>query len=440
MLPDPSAEEAVTHPSAGPVPLDLLPDGAGVDSTGRLSIAGADVLDLCTEYGTPLFIYDEAHVRRRCQDAVHAFGDGVAYASKAFLCKAMARLAHEEGMCIDVSTAGELHTALAAGVPGERLVLHGNNKSDPELARALDVGVGRIVVDSFDELERLERLSDEKATRPAVLVRVTPGVEAHTHHYVMTGQEDSKFGFGLASGEAEKAAARILGRSNGPELVGIHAHIGSQIFALDSFQKAIERLGDLFSSLDIRELCIGGGLGVAYVEGEPSPSIAEWSSIVRSAAQAAGIPPHTRITAEPGRAIVASAAITCYTVGTIKEVPGIRTYVSVDGGMSDNPRPVLYGSGYEAFLPVRTTAPRQLVATIVGKHCESGDVIVHDATLPADLEVGDILATPVTGAYGHSMASTYNKVGRPPVVFVRDGRARLVVRRESLDDLLALDL
>ncbi|MDQ6614554.1 MAG: diaminopimelate decarboxylase, partial [Actinomycetota bacterium] len=407
-----------------------------------LSVGGVDLLDLCQQVGTPVFVYDELHLRRRCRQAVEAFGDGVAYASKAFFCLAMAGLAHEEGMCIDVSTGGELHVALRAGVPADRLVLHGNNKSDRELGTALGAGVGRIVVDSFDELDRLDRLlpGATAGAQPQVLLRVTPGIEAHTHEYVQTGQDDSKFGFGIASGAAAKALQRLRQPGSPVALVGVHAHIGSQIFELSSIERAIGVLAEFFCPLELPELCVGGGLGVPYVEGEKAPTLAEWAAAVRAAARASGISPSVRLTAEPGRAIVAAAAITCYTVGTIKPLPGIRTYVSVDGGMSDNPRPVLYGSGYEAFLPRATDAPRPHTATVVGKHCESGDVIVRDAHLPADLAVGDILATPVTGAYGHSMASNYNKVGRPPVVFVADGVARTVVRRETDEDLLALDI
>ena len=397
------------------------------------------MLDLVEEHGTPLFVYDEEHLRTRCREAVAAFGDGVAYASKAFLCTAMAALAHHEGMCIDVSTGGELHVALAAGVPADRLVLHGNNKSDAELGRALEAGVGRVVVDSSAEIDRLERLVAAGARRPDLLVRVTPGVEAHTHEYVRTGQEDSKFGFSVASGAADEAVRRLTAPGAPGRLVGVHAHIGSQVFLLASFEKAVEVLARFFAPLALPELCVGGGLGVAYVAGEDAPSLAAWAEAVHAACAAAGVPAHTRVTAEPGRAIAAAAAMTLYRVGTVKHLPGIRTYVAVDGGMSDNPRPVLYGSGYEAFLPRATSADRPLTATVVGKHCESGDVLVRDACLPADLAVGDVLATPVTGAYGHSMASTYNKVPRPPVVFVRDGRARLVVVRETLDDLLRLD-
>ena len=420
-----------------PLPLSLLPDTAEVDAAGRLRIGGCDVLELAHEFGTPLFVYDEAHLRARCREAVDAFGPGVNYATKAFLCTAMARLAADEGCNLDVSTAGEYHVARAAGVPADRLVLHGNNKSTEELRRALAEGVGRVIVDSFDELDRIEALVAEGLPVPKVLLRITPGVEAHTHEFVRTGQNDSKFGFGLSTGEADRAVARAAS-SAAVELVGLHAHIGSQVFEERFFQMAIEALAPFVRAHALPELSIGGGLGVAYVAGETSASITEWGRLVHEACRDAGIDAH--VTAEPGRALVAQAAVTLYEVGTIKDIPGIRTYVSVDGGMSDNPRPVLYGSGYEAFLPRETAADRSRVVTIVGKHCESGDVLVRDAAVPADLVVGDVLATPVTGAYGYSMASNYNKVTRPAVVFVADGRARLVVRRESLDDLLRLDL
>ena len=417
------------------LPRYLLPDTAAVGRDGRLSVGGCDVLDLAEEHGTPLFVYDEAHLRTRCREAVAAFGDGVAYGSKAFLCLAMARLVHEEGMRVDVATGGELHVVLSAGVPPERIVLHGNNKAPDELRRAHELGI-RVVVDSFDELNRLERLHEEDGRPTTVLVRVTPGVEAHTHEYVMTGQVDSKFGLGLASGDAAKAVEHVQ-LHPAFDLAGVHAHIGSQIFLLRSFEKAVEILAAFVAPLDVPELCLGGGLGVPYVEGEDAPSITEWAAVLHEACAAAGI--GAQITVEPGRAIAAAAGLTLYRVGTVKDIPGVRTYVSVDGGMSDNPRPVLYGSGYEAFLPRSTLAERPRTVTVVGKHCESGDVVVRDARVPADLAVGDVLCTPVTGAYGHSMASNYNKVPRPPVLFVRGGQARVVVRRETFDDLVRLD-
>jgi diaminopimelate decarboxylase len=422
---------------SAPLPRTLLPDTADVGSDGRLSVGGCDLLELAERFGTPLFVYDEAHLRARCREAVAAFGDGVAYASKAFLCLAMAKLAHEEGMHLDVATGGELHVALTAGVPADRLVLHGNNKSVDELRAARSAGVGRIVVDSFDELDRLSVLHAEDGLVSKVLIRATPGVEAHTHEFVRTGQVDSKFGFGVAAGDAARAVARAQDAS-GVELLGVHMHIGSQVFVADFFHQAVEVVAPWVRELGLEELSIGGGLGVAYVDGEEAPSITEWGTSVLSGCRDAGI--EARILAEPGRAIVAQAGITLYTVGTVKEVPDVRTYVSVDGGMSDNPRPVLYGSGYEAFLPRAADAERPRRVTIVGKHCESGDVLVREAHVPADLAVGDVLATPVTGAYGHSMGSNYNKVLRPAVVFVADGQAREVVRRESLEDLLRNDV
>jgi diaminopimelate decarboxylase len=419
------------------LPRHLLPDNAEISEDGSLAIAGCSTLALAAEFGTPLFVYDEAHLRARCREAVEVFGDGVAYATKAFLCLAMARLVHEEGLCLDVATGGELHVALAAGVPAERLVLHGNNKSMDELRQARQVGVGRIVVDSFDELDRLDRLHAQDGLAPQVLVRATPGVEAHTHEFVRTGQIDSKFGFGVTSGDLVKAVERAAG-SPAVDLVGVHVHIGSQVFVADFFHQAVEVIGPWIRELELPELSIGGGLGVPYVEGEEAPNITEWGDTIVQACRDARIT--SKIVAEPGRAIAAQAAVTLYTVGTVKEIPGVRTYVSVDGGMSDNPRPVLYDSGYEAFLPRAVEADRPRTVTVVGKHCESGDVLVRDARVPADLTVGDILATPVTGAYGHSMGSNYNKVQRPAVVFVGDGDARLVVRRETYEDLLRCDL
>src|SRR6516162_11386389 len=427
--------------ATAPLQRNLLPRSSSVDEKGHLHVGGIDVLELTEEFGTPVFVYDEAHLRHACREAVEAWGDGVAYATKAFLCRAVARLAHEEGMHLDVASGGELHVALSAGVPPERIVLHGNNKSADELATALDLGVGRVVVDSFDEIARLGGLLESyppATARPKVLVRVTPGVEAHTHEFVRTGQEDSKFGFSVSSGAAKDAVA-ALELMPGVELVGLHAHIGSQVFDAANFEQAIEVLGAFFAPLGLEELVVGGGLGVAYVNGESAPTQAEWAAAVREACAKTGVDPTVRISAEPGRAIVATAGITLYTVGTVKHLPGIRTYVSVDGGMSDNPRPVLYGSGYEAFLPRATGAPRRQPVRVVGKHCESGDLVVSEAFVPEDLEVGDILATPVTGAYGYSMASNYNKVPRPAVVFVSGGSARVAVRRETFDDLVGLD-
>ncbi len=456
--------------ATSPVASYLLPDSAETSADGRLLVAGVDMVELAHEVGTPVFVYDEGHLRARCREAVSAWGEGVAYASKAFLCKAMASIACEEGMWLDVSTGGEMQVALAAGVPPSRLVLHGNNKSAAELEAAISVGVGRLVVDSFDEIDRLARIvgsprswpsqgGDDALRRGAgaleqahfgqaqgsartgdqqVMVRVTPGIEAHTHEFVRTGQDDSKFGFSLSSGAAGEAVRRLSGLS-GVQLVGVHAHIGSQVFVVDFFEREVDALAPFFIATGLKELCVGGGLGVPYVAGEAAPSIGEWAAAVKEACALSGIPAGTRITAEPGRSVVATAGLTLYTVGTIKELPGLRTYVAVDGGMSDNPRPVLYGSGYEAFMPREVASDRTLPVRVVGKHCESGDVLVADGMVPADIVVGDVLAVPVTGAYGYSMASTYNKVPRPPVVLVSDGSWRVVVRRETYEDLLRLD-
>ena len=419
-----------------PFPFRLLPDSAEVVD-GRLRVGGCDLIELATEFGTPVFVYDEQHLRDRCREAVAVFGDGVAYATKAFLCGAMARLAHEEGMCLDVATGGEMHVALHAGVPADRLVFHGNNKSTAELRGAVEVGVGRIVVDSFDELDRLDVLASQTGIAPKVLLRLTPGVKAETHDYIATGHDDSKFGFTVSTGAAATAIERAR-NSDAVELVGVHAHIGSQVFVVSSFAKAAAVVAEVAAPYDLAELSVGGGLGVPYVADERAPTITEWGTAVLEACAAAGVT--ARVSAEPGRSIVAAAAVTLYEVGTIKRLPGIRTYVSVDGGMSDNPRPVLYGSGYEAFLPRAIAADRSQTVTVVGKHCESGDILVRDAAVPDDLAVGDILGTAVTGAYGHSMGSNYNRVPRPPVVFAAHGDARLVVRRETFDDLTRLDV
>jgi diaminopimelate decarboxylase len=340
-------------------------------------------------------------------------------------------------MLLDVASGGELFIARHAGVPAAALCLHGNNKSVAELRTALGEGVHHIVVDSFDELDRLDALHAEGLPVPNVLARITPGVHAHTHEFIATGQDDSKFGFNLGNGDAHRAVERMR-RSASVHLVGVHCHIGSNVFEASNFAKAAEVMAAFAAPLGLPELVLGGGLGVAYVEGEEAPTITQWGNVLLDACQALGV--RSAVSVEPGRSIVASAAITVYEVGTIKDIPGIRTYVSVDGGMSDNPRPVLYGSGYEAFLPRDVGAARPARARLVGKHCESGDILIFDAALPVDVRVGDLLATPVTGAYGLSMASNYNKLTRPPVVFAADGQHRAVVRRETYADLVRCDV
>jgi diaminopimelate decarboxylase len=433
---------------SGPIDLSLLPATAAIDADGRCSIAGRDLTDLANEFGTPLYVYDEDDLRARCRTYRAAFDGRAAYASKAFLCLAMARLVAEEGLWLDVATGGELHVALTAGFPAERIVMHGNNKSTEELHAALNAGIGRIVVDSFDELGRVEPLANHAAQRPSVLVRVTPGVAAHTHEHIETGTEDSKFGFSIANGAALAAATRAV-QTGALHFAGVHCHIGSQVFRVDAFEKAVHKMAALIRAIEdatqviVDECNVGGGLGVRYASADEPPTIERYSTALHDAFAKALVDVDARsrpkLMVEPGRSIAAPAGITLYRVGTIKEIPGVRTYVAVDGGMSDNLRPMAYGARYEAFVPSRAAAPRPALATIAGKHCEQGDVLVRDAALPVDVAVGDVIATPCTGAYAQSMASNYNKVMRPAVVFVRDGDARVVVRRETPDDLVRLD-
>jgi diaminopimelate decarboxylase len=394
-----------------------------------------DLDALAAEHGTPLFVYDEDFLRLRCREFARHFGaENVAFAGKAFLCLAMARLVAEEGLCLDVATGGELHVALSAGFPPERLVMHGNNKSDAEISAARDAGVGVIVADSFAELERLERIG----FGGRVFVRATPGVEAHTHEYIETGTDRSKFGFSVSRGDALAAVRRVV---DAPNLTfgGIHCHIGSQVFRLDSCAKAAAVVVAFAAECEretgaaVPVLNLGGGLGARYLPEDPVLPVEDYARVLHEAAGERGV------MVEPGRAIAGAAAITVYRVGTVKTSGDDVTYVAVDGGMSDNPRPVLYGAGYEAYLPDRVEAARPVVASIAGKHCEQGDIIVVDAHLPAGVAAGDLLVTPVTGAYGYSMASNYNKVPRPAVLFVRGGQARVVIDRETPEDLVRLD-
>lgn len=432
------------------IDLALLPRTATVDGAGRLQIGGVDCEALATEFGTPLYVYDEADLRARCREYRTTFPGGVAYASKAFLCGAMVHIVDDEGLDLDVATGGELAIARACGFPATRTVVHGNNKSDDELREAMRIGVQAIVLDSRDEFARIERLvRDEDLASPRVLVRVNPGVDAHTHAYLATAMTDSKFGFGLDDGEAFAIVERIA-RSNAARFGGLHAHIGSQIFAAAGFEAALKRLVGLVRDIEVKlqlpvdEVSIGGGLGVRYVLGDDPPSIAEHAAAVHESfgrlLTASGVDHHPSLSTEPGRSIAGPAGITLYRVGTIKDIPGVRTYVSVDGGLSDNPRPALYEAEYETFVPARVGADRSRVVTIAGKHCEQGDLLVRDACVPDDLAVGNVLGVACTGAYGHSMASNYNAMTRPAVVFVADGAARVVVRRETVADLLAREV
>jgi diaminopimelate decarboxylase len=423
-----------------PISTHLLPTTASITASGRFMVGGLDVVDLADEYGTPAYIYDEWHLRTKCQEAVSAFNGNVTYAMKAFSCMAMARLAYGEGLHLDAASAGEMYTALRAGVPASHIVLHGNNKSTAELTYALEQRIGRIMVDNLDELERLKRLAGFGHPKPNVLIRVTPGVDAHTHDYIATGHEDVKFGVSIASGAAHEAVAMARATDSGVNLVGIHAHVGSQVTQLDSFRQIVARLAEFFNPLGLPELVIGGGLGVPYLNGDTTPSMFEWGVLVREAAREAGVAASVKLGAEPGRSIVANAGFSLYRIGTIKNLPGIREYMAVDGGMSDNIRPMLYGAEYEAFLPRAADAERTRPVRIAGKHCESSDIVIRDAWLPADTKIGDVVAVAVTGAYGHAMASNYNRLPRPPVVFVSDGSSRVVVRRETYDDLVRLDV
>lgn len=416
----------------------LLPRTASVNADGALSIGGVAVAEIAAQFGTPTFIYDEQHLRETCREAVAAFGtDRVIYATKAFINTAIVQLMNEEGLLLDVATGGELFVALNAGVPADRCVMHGNNKSEDELRTAMTAGLRHIVIDSFDEIERIERLHAEGLPAPRVQLRITPGLHVETHAYVSTGQDDSKFGFNLNNGDAYRAVERARS-SQAMELVGIHCHIGSNVVTVANFEDAWRVMVDLFVPLALPEITLGGGLGVAYTAEDTAPTMQQWADVLKRATSA--LPAETAVYVEPGRSIVAAAAITVYSVGTVKPIDGIRTYVSVDGGMSDNPRPMMYGSVYEAFDPQRVTAPRTAKARIVGKHCESGDILILDAPIADGVRVGDLLAVPVTGAYGYTMASNYNKVPRPAIVFVADGVARLVTRRETLDDLIRLDV
>ena len=423
----------------------ILPDTATNAPGGRLVIGGLDAVDLVAEHGTPLVVFDRTTFEARARSYTSAFEDpsSVAYAGKSFLCVAVCQLVERLGLSLDVCTGGELATALAAGFAPERIVFHGNNKSPAELRAAGDAGVGRIVVDSFEEIDRIA----EAGVRTKLLVRVTPGVEAHTHEFVQTGQEDSKFGFGLGDGIALDAVKRAL-EIQGCELVGVHAHIGSQIFELTAFDLAVERLATFVMEAKDRfgfaasELNLGGGLGIAHTRDEVTPEPSDAVRRIRDAVEREFTKlslPVPRLGVEPGRSIVGSSCVTLYTVGTIKRIPGVRTYVAVDGGMSDNIRPALYGARYEAFLANRMDAPPGPRVTVCGKHCESGDVLIKDVHLPDDVAPGDILCIPATGAYTYSMANNYNRVPRPPVVMVADGTATTIVERETDRDLLRYD-
>ena len=420
---------------------------------GELHLAGRAVTDLAREHGTPLFVLDEADFRGRAADFATAFDGGdVHYASKAFLCGQVARWIADDGLHLDACSGNELSLALAAGFPAERIALHGNNKSLAELALAVDEGIGHIVLDSFDEIERLVPLATARVaaggTPVPVLIRATVGIEAHTHEFIATAHEDQKFGIPLAGGQAAEAVRRAL-KLDGLELIGIHSHIGSQIFDMSGFEVAAHRVVGLLKDIrdehgvELPEIDLGGGLGIAYTSDddprEPYENAKTLTEIVTRECDAARLTT-PRISVEPGRAIVGPTAFTLYEVGTVKPLDGLRTYVSVDGGMSDNIRTALYDAEYSVALASRVSDAEPMLCRVVGKHCESGDIVVKDAFLPGDLAPGDLIAVPATGAYCRSMASNYNHALRPPVVAVRDGEARVIVRRETEEDLLRLDV
>ena len=425
---------------------------------GVVSIAGATVTDLAAEYGTPLFVIDEDDFRSRCQDISAAFGGGehVRYAAKAFLCSEVARWIDQEGLGLDVCSGGELAVALHANFPPERIALHGNNKSVDELSMAVKFGVGHVVLDSMTEIDRLDAIAGAAGVVQDVLIRVTVGVEAHTHEFISTAHEDQKFGLSLASGAAMDAVRKVFATDN-LRLVGLHSHIGSQIFDVAGFEIAAHRviglLRDVVSEFGVEKTAqistvdLGGGLGISYVPHDDPPPMqdlaAKLDAIVRNESAAVGLPA-PRLVVEPGRAIAGPGTITLYEVGTVKDVAisptAHRRYVSVDGGMSDNIRTSLYGAEYDVRLVSRVSDAEPTLARIVGKHCESGDIVVRDAWVNDDIKPADLLGVAATGAYCYSMSSRYNLLGRPAVVAVRDGHARLVLRRETVDDLLSLEV
>lgn len=423
-----------------------------INELGHLEIGGVDTVKLAEQYGTPLIIYDEAYIRQKCRAFVSAFREKgvkaqVAYASKAFSSIAMCQLVKEEGLSLDVVSSGELYTALKADFPESKIHFHGNNKTIEELELALQADIGCYVVDNFYELELLHQLASERKKRVNILLRITPGVEAHTHEFISTGQEDSKFGFDLASGQVKKALELAL-QSPYYHVLGLHCHIGSQIFETDGYVLAIKKIA---ASLDEWErelnwqltvLNVGGGFGIRYAEGDTPLDLKEYVYAICNQVtsewtkRGKAVP---EIWIEPGRSLVGDAATTIYTVGSQKEIPGVRHYLAVDGGMSDNLRVALYQAKYEAALANRMNEKPTKLYTVAGKLCESGDILIKDIYLP-EVKPGDLLAVSCTGAYGYAMANNYNRVRRPAVLFVEDGQAKLVVRRESLEDLIRNDL
>lgn len=416
---------------------------------GRMSVGGIAVDELVHQFGTPLQIFDEQHLRDRCREFRSAVPEArLYYAAKAFLSRAVVRIVAEEGLGVDVCTGGELAVVLAAGLPADRVVFHGNNKSKEELTQAVAARVGVVVIDSFDEISRLVEVTRRLGRRQSVLIRVTPGVSAHTHEYIATAHDDQKFGFPLSSGAAREAIGHVSVEDT-LDLRGLHCHIGSQIFELTGYEIAASRVLDAYAAardelgVVMHDVNLGGGFGIAYTAADdpcPAPqTAAALDELIAKMAAERGLP-EIRVSFEPGRSLIGGAMCTVYEVGTVKAVPGHRTYVAVDGGMSDNIRTALYGAEYTPVLANRASQAAMITGRIVGKHCESGDIIVRDADVPADVRPGDLVAVAATGAYCRSLASNYNHVPRPAVVAVKEGRARLIIRRESIDDLMSLDI
>lgn len=427
-----------------------FPDSSRVNSAGHLEVAGCDLVELAAEYGTPLIVYDEDQIRERFREYRRAFSArtddfDIIYASKAFTCIALCQLAGQENISLDVASGGELHTALKAWFPPENIYLHGNANTSEELERAVRNEVGHVVVDSMDELKALDKAAQAQGKKQDILLRITPGIEAHTHDFIQTGKLDSKFGLCLEESVADGAVEAAMGAAN-LELTGLHCHIGSQIFGLEPYRKAISVMAE-FASICAEKhgficklLDVGGGLGVGYTSGDEPSNIDDLADIIVSSVvgefRRFGLPV-PRIAVEPGRSVVANAGLTVYTVESVKTIPGVKTYVAVNGGMSDNMRPMLYGAQYEALIADRPDAQPTITVAVAGKHCESGDIIIKEIGLP-DPKPGDLLITPCTGAYGYSMASNYNGQTRPAVVFVNKGIARVIIRRESYEDLVHL--
>jgi|DewCreStandDraft_1066081.scaffolds.fasta_scaffold00145_87 diaminopimelate decarboxylase len=426
-----------------PVTAELTPDG-------HLAVGGCDVVELAREFGTPLYVFDEVTLRGRArtyrEELGRRYGESlVVYAAKAFINRPLARLLADEGLGLDVVSGGEVAIAHAAGFPMERVYFHGNNKTPDEVELALKVGVGRFVIDNLYEVDLLNRLADGR--RQPALIRLTPGIDPHTHQYITTGVIDTKFGLPISTGQAEEAVRAVLDSRN-LELVGFHVHIGSQIFDLDAFRRAVDACLDFAGEMvrrygiELREFSPGGGLGIPYLADDPTPEIGDYIETVCGAVKARLAQwalPRPRLIVEPGRSIIGPAGVAVYRVGAVKTIPGVRTYVAVDGGMADNIRPALYGARYEAVVANRAAEAPTGPVTVAGKYCESGDILIRDVVLPP-VEPGDILVLPAAGAYCLAMASNYNAALKPAVVLVSGGRARLIRRRETYEDLLALDV